>query len=161
MIYMHYYQKIKNKYILKTRIVLILSFLCLTSFYANAQERQRFSPERFETELEQFITTDACLSPEESARFFPVYREMRRKQRNILDKNKFMRHIDFNDDKACAEAIRRNDSNDIEMKRCQREYHEKFMQILPASKVFRIIRSEDKFHRKVFRKAVNKRGKQK
>lgn len=70
-----------------------------------------------------------------------------------------MRHIDFNDDKECAEAIRNNDANDIELKKCQREYHEKFMKILPASKVFRIIRSEDKFHRRVFRKAFNRRGK--
>lgn len=159
MIYMHYYQKIKNKNIVKARIILILSFFCLVCSYSNAQKRPNFSPERFEAELEQFITTDACLTPEESARFFPVYREMRKKQRNILDKNRFMRHFDFNDDKACAEVIRRNDANDIEMKRCQREYHEKFMKILPASKVFRIIRSEDKFHKRIFRKAFNKRGK--
>ena len=86
-------------------------------------------------------------------------KESRKKQRYILDKNRFMRHIDFNDDKECAEAIRNNDANDIELKKCQREYHEKFMKILPASKVFRIIRSEDKFHRRVFRKAFNRRGK--
>ena len=67
--------------------------------------------------------------------------------------------IENQDDKECAEAIRNNDANDIELKKCQREYHEKFMKILPASKVFRIIRSEDKFHRRVFRKAFNRRGK--
>ena len=71
---MHYYQKIKKISILKTKIILILSFLCVISSGLYAQERQRFSPERFEAELEQFITTDACLTPEESARFFPLYR---------------------------------------------------------------------------------------
>ena len=144
---------------MKTRLILILSFISMVCSYSNAQMRSNFNPERFEADLEQFITTDACLTPEESARFFPVYREMRKKQRYILDKNRFMRQFDFNDDKACAEAIRRNDSNDIEMKKCQQEYHEKFMKILPASKVFRIIRSEDKFHKRIFRKAFNKRGK--
>ena len=31
-----------------------------------------FDPKRFQAELEQFITTNACLTPREAAKFFPV-----------------------------------------------------------------------------------------
>ena len=41
--------------------------------------------------------------------------------------------------------------SDIEIKRLQQAYHEKFLHILPASKVYRIIKAEDKFHRQQFR----------
>ena len=43
-----------------------------------------FNPEKFEAELEQYIVTEVCLSPRESAQFFPLYREMRRKQRALF-----------------------------------------------------------------------------
>lgn len=67
-------------------------------------------------------------------------------------------YIDEADDKACADAIRRIDNNDIEIKRLQQAYHEKFLHILPASKVYRIIKAEDKFHRQQF-KRIHANGK--
>lgn len=121
-----------------------------------AQREKKFDPAKFEAELEQFIAIDACLSPEESSRFFPLYREMRTKQRAFFGGDRRYRHFDFTNDKLCAEAIRSQDSNDIEMKRLQQEYHEKFMRILPASKVFKIIRAEEQFHRKAFENVAKK-----
>ena len=67
-------------------------------------------------------------------------------------------YIDEADDKACADAIRRLDNNDLEIKRLQQAYHEKFLRILPASKVYRIIKAEDKFHRQQF-KRIHANGK--
>jgi len=130
--------------------------LCVGIASANAQKHKKFSPAEFEAELEQFIVTDACLSPEDASRFFPLYREMRKKQMAFFGADRRYRHIDTSDDRVCAEAIKSHDRNDIEMKKIQQEYHEKFMKILPASKVFRIILSEDKFHRKVFKRAAKR-----
>ena len=112
-----------------------------------------FDPERFQRELEQFIATQACLSPAESAEFFPVYREMRNKQWAYFANERRLRHIDTSDDKACAEAIRKRDAGDLELKRIQQAYHEKFMTILPASKVYLIIKAEDNFHRRLFKQS--------
>lgn len=139
--------------------LVILLFVCLAMTAANAQKHKKFDPAGFEADLEQFIATDACLTPEESAKFFPLYREMRKKQMAYFNADRRYRHVDFSDDKACAEAIRNHDRNDIEMKEIQQEYHEKFMRLLPASKVFKIIISEDKFHRQVFKHAAGKQGK--
>ena len=104
----------------------------------NAQppkKRPPFNPAKFEADLEKYIATHACLLPSESAKFFPVYREMTPR-----------------DNEGCAESIRRLDELDIRMKQLQQEYHSRFMTILPAKKVLSIIKAEEQFHRQIFKK---------
>lgn len=131
---------------------LILFILLLVSALGtiNATAPKGFDPARFEADLEQFITTEACLSPTEASAFFPLYREMRKKQFAYFSEDRRCRHVDTSDDKACAEAINRHDENDIAMKKLQQAYHKKFMKVLPASKVYLIMRAEEKFHRRLF-----------
>lgn len=143
---------------MKHRRYIIVLLVLLCSVVAMAQEPKKFDPVQFEADLEQFVATEARLTPTESATFFPLYREMRKKQMAYFGDHRRWRYIDESDDKACAEAIRRLDSNDLEIKRLQQKYHEKFMHILPASKVFRIIKAEEKFHRQQF-KRIHKNGK--
>lgn len=150
---LHYYLHPKNQSDL--RRILFLLILTLSISTVNAQNC-RFSPEQFEADLERFIVVEAGLSPVESARFFPVYREMRKKQMAIFYEDKEFRHVDTSNEKACAAAIRRHDDNDLEVKKLQREYHSRFLKILPASKVYRIIRAEDNFHRRLFKQRAGK-----
>lgn len=141
------------------RKVFLLAFaLTLLALPTSAQpDRKPFDPARFEADLEQFIVADAGLTPEESAKFFPLYRELRKKQLALMGSDRRRVHIDANDEKACKEAIRRHDSNEIEMKELVRTYHEKFMRVMPASKVLRVIRAEDKFHRQIFKRVAGHR----
>lgn len=139
------------------RLCLLVGMMWLSFVGAFAQQPGNFNPAKFEAELEQYITTQAGLTPQEASRFFPLYREMRTKQMALFGDERRFRHIDTSDDKACAEAIRKHDSNEIAMKELLQTYHNKFMKILPAGRVFRIIRAEDEFHRQVF-KRVAKRG---
>lgn len=136
-----------------------LTLSCLLRI--NAQGSKTFDPAKFEADLEQFVTTEACLSPSESATFFPLYREMRKKQMAYFGEDRRCRRVDTNDDKACAEAINRHDENDIEIKKLQQAYHKKFMKILPASKVYLIIRAEEKFHRQLFKRSEHRNKKRK
>lgn len=141
---------------LRRYIISILLVLC--GVLAIAQEPKKFDPAQFEANLEQFVATEARLTPAESAEFFPLYREMRKKQMAYFCDHRRWHYIDEADDKACADAIRRLDNNDLEIKRLQQAYHEKFLRILPASKVYRIIKAEDKFHRQQF-KRIHANGK--
>lgn len=138
---------------MKQRRYIIVLLVLLCSVVAMAQEPKKFDPVQFEADLEQFVATEARLTPTESATFFPLYREMRKKQMAYFGYHRRWHIVDESDDKACAEAIRRLDSNDLEIKRLQQLYHEKFLHILPASKVFRIIKAEEKFHRQQFKRA--------
>lgn len=138
--------------ILRTTVLMIL-MLC-TFGVANGQHRKHppFNPAKFEADLEQFITVNACLSPSQAASFFPVYRQMMKKQRALFDEMRRLRMINPKDNEACEEAIRKQDEQDIQIKQLQQEYHGKFLMMLPANKVLSIIKAEEKFHRQIFRK---------
>ena len=138
--------------ILRTTVLMVL-MLC-TFGVANGQHRKRppFNPAKFEADLEQFITVNACLSPSQAASFFPVYRQMMKKQRALFDEMRRLRMINPKDNEACEEAIRKQDELDIQIKQLQQEYHGRFLMMLPANKVLSIIKAEEKFHRQIFRK---------
>lgn len=127
--------------ILRTTVLMIL-MLC-TFGVANGQHRKRppFNPAKFEADLEQFITVNACLSPSQAASFFPVYRQMMKKQRALFDEMRRLRMINPKDNEACEEAIRKQDELDIQIKQLQQEYHGRFLMMLPANKVLYIIKA--------------------
>ena len=72
--------------------------------------------------------------------------------RMIFDEMRRLHHIDTRDNETCANAIRRQDELDVEIKLLQQEYHSRFMLILPAGKVMRIIKAEEKFYRQMFKR---------
>lgn len=128
---------------------------------AGAQgKRGKFTPERFQAELEQYITKKACLTPKEAAKFFPLYSEMSKKQRVVHQELKKLKRIKPVTDAECRKNILKRASLDIQMKQIQKTYHEKFMQVLPPKKVYDVLKAEDRFHRQMFkRKAAKARKK--
>lgn len=150
------------KQLIKSKLMVLLSVMMIgmlsmsgTDGFAGNSKKQRppFDPKRFEADLEQYITTHAALTPREAARFFPVYRQMMKKMRSHFDAMRRFHFVNPKDERACEEAIRCQDELDIEMKQLQQEYHSRFLYILPASKVLRIIKAEEQFHRQAFRNA--------
>ena len=137
--------------------LLMLALLMLAPLSTMAQgnppkrpHHAMFDPAKFDADLEQFITTEACLSPQEASQFFPIYREMLKKQRVLFEEMRRNRHMDISDNQACQDAIEKQDKLDIQIKEIQQQYHNRFMKLLPAGKVFRILRAEEKFHRMAF-----------
>lgn len=134
-------------------VMLLMLVMAVTVVPAQHQKkRPAFNPAKFEADLEQYITSHACLTPMEASKFFPVYKQMMKKQRMLFDEMRRYRHVNPKDNEACAEAIRRQDEIDIQMKQLQQEYHARFMLILPAVKVFNVIKAEEGFHRQMFKK---------
>lgn len=126
---------------------------------ASAEEHQKFSPEKFQADLEQYITTEAGLTNEEAAKFFPLYREMQQKQRVVYNKIHELFKLPH-DEASCKRAIQRRDQLEIELKQIAQTYHNKFLRVLPASKVIGTIIAEDKFHRRAFRKFGQQRNRE-
>ncbi len=134
------------------RRLVMLMFLLSVLTYANAQHKKdKFNPDGFQADLERYVTEKACLTPQEASRFFPVYAEMFSKQRNVREKMKTLKRVKPVTDSDCKEQIMQIDSYEVEMKQIQRIYHEKFMEILPANKVFDVIKAEEDFHREAFK----------
>ena len=124
---------------------------------ASAEEQQKFSPEKFQADLEQYITTEAGLTNEEAAKFFPLYREMQQKQRVVYNKMHELFKLPH-DEASCKRAVQRRDQLEIELKQIAQTYHNKFLRVLPASRVIGTIIAEDKFHRRAFRKLGQQRN---
>jgi len=119
---------------------------------ANAQEDKIFSPAKFDAALQHFITTEAKLTQQEALKFFPVYREMQSMQRPLFDRQRKLVSEQPQDEASSLKAIRERDEIEIEMKRIQKTYHERFLELLPASKVYNVIKAEDHFYRNMFRR---------
>lgn len=143
-----------NKITKSFLLILVSMMLGLVSVHAQKSDHKRppFNPAKFEADMEQYITTYASLTPQEAAKFFPVYRQMTRKMRTLFDAMRRNQLVNIKDDKACAEVIRQQDQIDIDMKYLQQEYHSRFMKILSPSKVMMVIKAEESFHRQAFRK---------
>ena len=139
----------------KLLVFAVLMFVVVLG--ASAEEQQKFSPEKFQADLEQYITTEAGLTNEEAAKFFPLYREMQQKQRVVYNKIHELFKLPH-DEASCKRAIQRRDQLEIELKQIAQTYHNKFLRVIPASKVIGTIVAEDKFHRRAFRKFGQQRN---
>lgn len=137
--------------------ILFTALLALNVQAQRANDKPHFSQSEFQTKLEQFITKTACLTPKESAKFFPVYREMMQKQRTLHDELRQYKHIKPVSDRDCKRYVERMDKIEIEMKQIQRRYHEKYLQMFPATKVYDIIKAEDLFYRQMFKQVADKK----
>ena len=133
------------------RLLFFTVLMLMIALGASAEEQQKFSPEKFQADLEQYITTEAGLTTEEAGKFFPLYREMQQKQRVVYNKMHELFKLPH-DEASCKRAVQRRDQLEIELKQIAQTYHNKFLRVLPASKVIGTIIAEDKFHRRAFRK---------
>ena len=94
------------------RIIILMVMLMMGITGVQAQHGRKhpaFDPQKFQADLEQFIATNAALTPGEAAKFFPMYRQMGKKMRMLFDEMRRFRHINPKDNEACEEAIRRQD----------------------------------------------------
>lgn len=137
---------------MKRLSLLLLTFLLTFGSYVVADvqgqgQAQKFDPAKFDAEQQQFITKAANLTEQEAARFFPLFREMQKKQRAIYERQRQLGFVKPADEKGCAESIRQHDQIDLELKQIQQTYHNKFLRVLPASKLYDVLQAEDRFFR--------------
>lgn len=136
------------------RVVLVIFAWLAVAVSLSAQDKKpRFSPEKFQADLEQFITKEACLTQQEAARFFPVYREMMKKQRCVFERIRKLGKNKPADEAGCMEVIKQRDKLELEQKKIQQTYNNKFLAIIPAKKLFDVIKAEDRFHRCMLKKS--------
>ena len=131
------------------RVMIVLFALNLCIYTSSAQ--QKFSPEKYQADVEGFITKEADLNKNEAAAFFPLLREMQEKQRVIFKLLRAEGNSKPADENAYKKAIQKRDQMELELKNIQQTYHNKFLGVLPASKAYKAILAEDRFNRRMFR----------
>jgi len=137
-----------------TKRALLTLAVFIISLGLQAQQQQgntKFSPEKFDADLRQFIAREAHLSQQEAAAFFPLYTEMQKKQRAIFDKQRALGMEKPDDQQACQRIIIERDKMDIELKQIQQTYHKRFLKVLSPSKVYDVLKAESRFHRRAMK----------
>ncbi len=122
---------------------------------AHAQPKgERFSPEQFRAHLEGFISREAGLTASEAKVFFPLYHELKEKEHKLQDDIfKLKRnHPEGNaSDKEYADAVQNIKSMEVKKAQLEEQYFKRMCKVIPARKVYLVMKAEDKFHRKMLR----------
>ncbi|MBQ0060191.1 MAG: hypothetical protein MJZ69_03240 [Bacteroidaceae bacterium] len=134
-----------------TTIMLMLMFI--------PAKAQQFNPEEYRQKFEQFVTSEACLTKEECAKFFPLFQEYKSKKRqNYRVLMQLMKDLD---PKNNSEQEFRDANNKIlkaheEENKIDAEYLKKFRKVLSDKKIFLLQRAELRFQQRALRKAGKK-----
>lgn len=131
---------------------LLLTLLLLCGLTASAQHH--FDAQAFEAEKQTYIVQQAHLTPEETRRFVPLYKEMVAKKRKIYGQLRQLRKQSADNDRAARALIERRDNLEISMRQVERDYHQRMLKVMSAVKLKAALDAERKFHRMKFRKAA-------
>ena len=142
--------------VLLTVLVMMMPLAAIAQQKHQDNKQRKFSPEQFEQKLQDFITTEAHLSAEEAAKFFPLYKEMRQKQHQLMKSQRYDKRQKALSEEECRQRISDRDDTELKQKRIQKDYHRRFLEVLPATKVYDIIQAEDRFHRHMLREMRDK-----
>ncbi len=139
------------------RRILLIIFISFALAPAYAQkntngDKGRFDPKNFEERLEKYVVKEANITKEESAKFLPIYREMRRQIISILNSEREMRQKKPTTEKEWEAALRAHDNWEVQLKKVTQVYHNRMLTAVPASKVMTVMRAEDDFYRDSFTK---------
>jgi hypothetical protein len=140
---------------MKRYVFFLFLFSTLVSMlYATDEYPQRLSPAEFRAKQQEFMISDAGLTPEEAAMFFPVYFELQDKKKNLSDRAWQLVHQGNNDN--LSESQYKNILEGvynyrIAIDRLEKSYFYRFRSILSYKKILRINRAEMRFNRQLVR----------
>lgn len=134
-------------------IFYILTALCVVPRTVTAQ---KFDPERINADRAQYITQETGMCTTDSAVFFALYNEMQDKKREVHCQMKACPKEQPMSEELCRQVIEGRDSLELQMKKIEQSYHEKMLQALKPSLVFRALKAEADFCRQAFRRVAKK-----
>lgn len=110
----------------------------------------------FDAQKVAFFTQEMDLSPAEAAVFWPLYNEMQKKNREIeaqmRQEYRAVREAKGVKEANYAESINKMLAAEQKMQDIKKEYYNKMVKALPASKIWKLGDAERKFHRQLFDK---------
>ena len=151
---------------MKRNIIVFFCLLMTAMTYAqqgggNGQgQRHEFSPERYKQKLEEFVTREAQLSPEEAQRLYPILHEMLDQQRRNNDASReAMRSCkEGSSETEYQNAVERALTLDIENKRIEQEFYKKFHSVISWKKIYGVRVALWKFQMEALRRFTPNRG---
>ena len=150
------------------KILFASLLLLLTAVTTSAQERPmnkpHFSPEEFQAKQKAYITDKADLTDQEAEAFFPLFFELQKKkfelERNVRKEFKKERGEQMTEEE-CRNFVYKMADTKIEIAKLEREYTDKYLQVLPPCKLRRVQHAEGMFQRDLMKKMTEHRPQRK
>lgn len=140
---------------MKTKITLFA--LCFALF-AIAQPRKK---DQIKSMKIAFITQELELTPDEATKFWPLFNDFEAKQKEIRqDKLKeFRDKIDGGiSEKEATTLLNQMESSEDKLHNLRKKFISNLKNVLPATKILKLKRAEEKFNRKLLKEIRDKRN---
>ncbi len=135
---------------------LTLCMLFALTFFGQGDPNKRM--ERFESRKIAYITEKLDLSPQESEKFWPIYREYR-KELEQIKKNSDTQNIDSMSESEAQSALK----NMVRAKRASLDLEERYIDrmrdAIPSSKILQLFSLEKDFRKRMLEGMKNRRMK--
>ena len=153
------------------KVIFAIAITLLTVTASFAQERERpkghkpsFSHEEFKAKQRAFITEKAELTPQEAEAFFPLFFELQKKkfeiEHSIRKEMRKPRGEKFTEEE-CREFVYKMADTKIEISKLEREYIDKYLAVISASKLHKIQYAEGAFQRHLMKEMTKLREERK
>ncbi|MBO4444059.1 MAG: hypothetical protein J5698_00555 [Bacteroidaceae bacterium] len=140
---------------MKRFTVLLLTLCCFTLAFAQQQEQKKpMSADDYKAKQQAFITQRAALTEAEAEAFFPLYFQLQ-KEKMELQRNTFRKVRKPQGEKLTEEEASQfvDEMADMKIKcdQLEKDYLQKFKEMLPATKLLRVQMAERDFQRELLR----------
>jgi Spy/CpxP family protein refolding chaperone len=130
-----------------------------------SQNRLKEKQEQIKSIKVAFITNELSLTPDEAAKFWPVYNTFEDKQVAIR-KTKLKGYINRLDDetfdnlseKEATTLLTQLESAEDDLFQLKKKFNAELRNVLAASKILKLKKAEEKFNRKLMQQFRDKRG---
>lgn len=146
----------------KLLTVILILFSISATFAQGGKFKQKM--EQVKSMKVAFITNELALTPEESAKFWPVYNTFEAKQKEIR-KQKVSAYLNHRDnatlmtDKEASALLAQMESNEEQLHQLRKKLVADLKGILPAVKIIKLKKAEEDFNKKLLEQYRNKRAK--
>jgi len=109
----------------------IILLLCVFFSVSLLHAQGKFDFNRIKAESHSFMTKEAGLTVQEAARFFPVYDEMREKQRGYFERLRAIHNSKPSSEREASKMIEQADAYEIQLKQIEQRYHKEMLKVIP------------------------------
>ena len=143
---------------MKNLMFLFLTICTLSSVYAQGA-RKAEKQERIKALWTAFLTQELELTPDESAKFWPIYNEYSQKERELNQKRVKMDALQSMSEAEIDNMYKQALANDEKIIALKREYYPKLKTAVPAYKIVKIPAAEREFKKKLLRMIQERKNK--
>lgn len=148
-----------------TKIITMLFFFLSVAAVAQGgkfKEKIQQKKDQLKSMKIAFITSELDLTPDEAAKFWPLFNEFEEKQR-VLRQEKIKNHIDRSQnsekmtEKEALNALNQMEAAEEELHQLRKKFIANLKTVLPASKILKLKKAEDEFSKKLLQQYRGKR----